>query len=81
MEQNHIAAHKFSSHHRALLERDSRCGCFYCVRIFSPSEIVDWLEEEGTAQCPYCGIDSVIGESCGYPITEEFLRSMHDYWF
>ena len=24
--------------------------------------------------CPYCGIDSVIGESSGYPITREFME-------
>lgn len=30
---------------------------------------------------PYCGIDSVIGEHSGYPITREFLEQMRQYWF
>ena len=35
----------------------------------------------GTAVCPYCGIDAVIGESSGYPITAEFLKRMRKRWF
>lgn len=65
-----------------------RCaGGFYCIKIFKPSEIVSFIEadndcdREGTAICPYCGIDSVIGKSSGYPITEEFLAAMNEYWF
>jgi hypothetical protein len=78
-------AHKFSSNHRAELEKDRICGCFDCLRIFSPSEIEEWVPEtvDGecvTAICPYCGDDSIIGESSGYPITKDFLNKMHDVW-
>jgi hypothetical protein len=80
-----IVAHAFSSNHRLELEKDKLCGCFDCLRIFSPSEIEEWVPEtmDGecvTAVCPYCGDDSIIGESSGYPITKEFLRRMHDKW-
>ena len=44
-------------------------------------EIIDWYDDEGTAVCPYCYIDSVIGKSSGYEITEEFLMAMEDYFF
>jgi hypothetical protein len=65
---------------------------FYCLAIFDPSEISDWLDEalnrdgeiksyELTACCPRCGIDSVIGSASGYPITREFLQTMKSYWF
>ncbi len=44
--------------------------------------VKDWeYSEEQTALCPFCEIDSVIGESCGYPITREFLSGMNEYWF
>lgn len=77
-----IAAHSFSIDNEPMLRRDKRCGCFYCLRIFDPSEIVEWVEdEEKTALCPYCGIDSVIGESAGYPLTRAFLEKMSHYWF
>ncbi len=77
-----IDAHKYSSDHKQNLLNDDSCGCFSCLRIFSPSEILEWIEDEsGTAICPYCGIDSIIGESSGYQITEEFLGKMNKYWF
>lgn len=80
-------AHQFSSNHKPELEKDKRCGCFYCLSVFEPKEIEEWIisnndcDRRGTAVCPYCGIDSVIGESSGYPITEKFLKEMHHIWF
>lgn len=80
-------AHWYSNNHKAQLQNDKKCGCFYCLTIFDPKEIEEWLEDDnpcdkyGTAVCPYCNIDSVIGESSGFPITPEFLKAMKDYWF
>lgn len=31
--------------------------------------------------CPHCQIDSVIGDASGLPITNEFLKQMHEKWF
>lgn len=73
-QEDYIQAHKYSDHHREKLEKDKQCGCFYCLSIFSPKEIDEWIDAEKTALCPYCSIDSVIGESSGYPITKEFLK-------
>lgn len=82
MEESIIAAHDFCINNRDGLMGDLVCGCFYCLTIFSPGEIVEWIQDEKeTAVCPYCGIDSVIGESAGYPITKEFLEEMQKYWF
>lgn len=77
-----IKAHKYSSNHRNQVLTDKKCGCFYCLEIFSPKEIVDWVEDSGgTGIYPYCGTDSIIRESSGYPITKEFLIEMKNYWF
>ena len=78
-----VEAHRFSSNNKEMLEKDNKCGCFNCLNIFHPSEIKEWLDCDigHTALCPYCGIDSVIGESSGYPITKEFLKKMQDKWF
>ncbi|WP_223702140.1 cytoplasmic protein [Sutcliffiella deserti] len=81
MKKDFDQAHRFSSLHRKELEKDKVCGCFYCLKIFSPSEIHEWCDDGRTALCPYCGIDSVIGESSGYSVTEEFLEGMHKVWF
>lgn len=77
-----LHAHEFCENNREMLKNDSICGCFYCLKIFSPKEIKEWISDTtGTALCPYCGIDSIISESAGYPITVEFLKEMNDYWF
>ena len=79
---DHILAHQFSVNNRKQLGQSSVCGCFYCRKIFNPNEITEWIpEKSGTALCPYCGIDSVIGESSGFPIAEQFLNKMNQYWF
>jgi len=51
------------------------------MAIFKPGEIDVWIDEDQTALCPKCGIDSVIGSASGFPITKEFMQKMHDYWF
>lgn len=78
---DYIEAHKHCGNHRDKLKNDKICGCFYCLSIFSPEEIHQWIDNQQTALCPYCSIDSVIGESSGYPITKEFLEKMRKHWF
>ena len=77
-----IMAHQYSSNHKELLLKDWKCGCFYCLEIFDPIEIKEWLpDEKGTAACPYCGVDSIIGAYSNDPITVEFLSEMKKFWF
>jgi hypothetical protein len=79
--EDHISAHEWSSYHRETLKESNVCGCFYCLGFFLPSEIQIWTDDDETALCPKCGIDSVIGSVSGYPIEREFIKKMHDYWF
>jgi len=76
-----IAAHGYCSNNRKMLEKDDICGCFYCLEVYSPEKITEFADGGKTALCPYCGVDAVIGESAGYPITKEFLKEMKDHWF
>jgi len=75
------AAHKFSSVHRAQVEASPLCGCFYCLQTYPPTEISEWVDDEQTALCPKCGIDSVIGSNSAVPLDHEFLSQMHKLWF
>ncbi len=88
-----VEAHKHCSNHRKEISISKLCGCFYCLNIFKPSEICDWIKEKSnneidiedvgeTALCPKCGIDSVMGSKSGFPINDKkFLKEMHKYWF
>ena len=77
----YIAAHSYCTRNRETLKRSKKCGCFYCLNIFSASEIDQWIDEDQTALCPHCHIDSVIGDASGYSVTKEFLKTMNEYWF
>jgi hypothetical protein len=86
--ENIREAHKHSSNHRAEILQSTLCGCFYCGQIFPPTQIAEWVDQpEGedepgtTALCPFCSIDSVIGDRSGFTPTAEFLQEMRSYWF
>ncbi|MDO4470893.1 MAG: cytoplasmic protein [Bacillota bacterium] len=74
------AAHEASWDNLERLKTAKKCGCFYCCKIFDAKEIKDYGSDT-TALCPYCGIDSVLGDNEGFPITQEFLRTMNNEWF
>jgi hypothetical protein len=75
-------AHAHSLSNRTGIERSDRCGCFYCLAVFSPSEIDEWVEDarSDTALCPRCGIDSVLGDAA-VPLSGRLLREMRRMWF
>jgi len=68
------------NHKKADIERSNNCGCFYCMRIFSHNNIIQYTSCQFPI-CPYCGIDSVVGDCIGLSITVEFLMALNKYWF
>lgn len=78
-------AHAHSDHHRQEILTSQVCGCFYCLAMFPPTEITEWIDvSEGvgqTALCPKCSIDSVIGSKSGCSIDLKFLSQMQKHWF
>ena len=74
-------AHDHCTNNKEELINSEFCGCFHCLEIFSGGKIKEWTDEGTTALCPFCGIDAVIGDKSGYPITKEFLQEMRKAWF
>src|SRR5215470_5782451 len=74
-------AHGHSIRHFGELRRSGLCGCFGCLDVFEFKHVREWTDGGLTALCPSCGIDSVIGDASGFPITEEFLAAMEARWF
>jgi hypothetical protein len=72
--------HRHTRANRMELEASEVCGCIACERIYFPSEIVRWVDEE-TALCPHCGVDAVVGSASGIPIMPGVLRRAHERWF
>ena len=74
-------AHAHAHKHRAEIEASTLCGCFFCRCTFAPGVIFEWCDGDQTALCPRCGVDAVLGDKSGFPISEEFLLAMFQYWF
>lgn len=77
------SAHKHSFNNFDEVKASETCGCFYCLKIYSPDKIEEGTEDvhetdsEKTVFCPYCGTDTVLGSASGYPIGKIFLLDMH----
>jgi len=79
-------AHKHSIFNKIEIIQSDLCGCFYCLKIFKSNEIREWTDEDNpkrkTAHCPYCEIDSVIGDKSEFPILDNnFLLEMNSIYF
>ena len=76
-------AYLHATDNRAELNASAVAGCFYCLETYAPSRIDRWLVEgAGTACCPDCSIDSVLGDASGLPVSDpEFLMAMNRAWF
>lgn len=71
-----IKKHKCAIENKQELEKADKCGCFYCNKIYTPKEIVNWTDNQQTAVCPYCGVDSVIANP-----NENDLQMLNKYYF
>ena len=78
-------AHDHCRDNRSEVLASGGCGCFYCLGRFKPSDVTEWVnesaDEQQTAVCPLCGIDSVLGDASGIELSEEFLKEMNAFWF
>jgi hypothetical protein len=77
----YVAARPHCRKNIAELNRSEKCGCFYCLRMFPPSEIENWCDGGETALCPHCGVDSIIASASGFELTPQLLEMMHRHAF
>lgn len=54
--------HMHSSKNRSEIENSRFCRCLCCLVEFSKKSIKEWTDNDQTAICPKCGVDSVIGD-------------------
>ena len=80
-EKDLINAHACSMYNRKQLSKVDKCGCFYCLQVFNPNKILEWVDDGQTALCPFCGVDSIIYDNKTYPLSKDFLEEMYKYWF
>ncbi len=76
-----IKAHSQGNEIEIVQSKD--CGCFFCRHTFSARDVQEWIDDENgvTALCPECGMDAVVGDASGYPITKELMKEMNLAFF
>jgi hypothetical protein len=60
MNSNSLIQSELSFRNRSALSKSNICSCFYCLSKISPNEIKEWIDDDETALCPKCGIDSLV---------------------
>ena len=77
-------AYEHARDNRGEILASETCGCFSCGSIFAPSIVSHWVGfdvgEAQTAVCPICGDNCVIGSRSGFPLTDDFLDQVNEYW-
>lgn len=66
---------------RQIIQQSVNAGCFKCLKIFPVSEIKQYTDNDQTVICPYCDVDSVVGDMCGFKLSESILKTAHDFWY
>ena len=68
--------HKLSSNHRELIKVANKATCFYCFNSIKYEDIADWIDNDNTAVCPCCGVDSVVPN-----ITSNLIKHINKEYF
>lgn len=79
--QQLYSAIEYATSNVEALRESEQAACYYCMKIYSALEVVEFIPEENTAICPKCGIDSVLPGTCGIEFSEENLNIINDYYF
>lgn len=74
-------AHEHSIYNREALSKSKEAACYYCRTIFPAHEVSEFTDDDETALCPHCGVDSVLPDTAGYPLNYMTIRALHQYWF
>lgn len=73
--------HAYSSHNRDLIMSANKCYCFHCLKVVESRMVNEYIDDNQTALCPYCHVDTLIPDSIDQLIDDEAIEKMHKYWF
>lgn len=67
----------FRYSHQYYLSENDKCVCYYCKVKFKADKV---LNVEGVLHCPVCKFNTILTESSGCSLEDEFVDAMHEYW-
>lgn len=53
-------APKLSRNNRDAIIAADQVGCYFCIRVFTPSQITDYDDDGKTGLCPCCDTDTLL---------------------
>jgi NAD-dependent SIR2 family protein deacetylase len=80
-QENIKNAIKYATSNEQDLRNSDQAGCYYCKKIYLASDVTEFIEDERTALCPKCGIDSVLPSNSSIKLTPKNLAELNKYWF
>jgi NAD-dependent SIR2 family protein deacetylase len=78
MTDNDLIRHapKYSMRNKEVVQQSQQCGCYHCLKTFTPDQIQEWTDGGLTALCPHCNVDAVVPENM-IPL----LETIQKVWF
>ena len=75
--------HSHTIRNRNEINQSECCHCISCTKSYPSPIVMDFIKDgDGeTALCPYCGVDSVIGDACSLLLNPEILKALNKRWF
>lgn len=78
-------AHERSRLSRAAIERGATykriAGCFCCQKLFSASDVLEFLRDPERAICPLCHVDAVLLDDPSFPVNSRMLAACRRHHF
>ena len=59
-------------------EENQICGCFHCGKILQAGQL---KHDNRQVFCPYCEASDIVFQSVEYPLTEDLLKKMKQFWY
>lgn len=72
---------KLATRNRERLQNSEKAACYYCLETFAADSIEEWTDDDETALCPKCGIDSVVADDGKALPSLEQLREWNEESF
>lgn len=77
------ALHERAHDNEIEILQSKTCSCFFCRQTYDARKVNDWITGESgmSAICPECGMDAVIGDKGGEPLSKETLKELNLAYF
>lgn len=81
MDEKHVkTAPMYAFKNREAVERSQVCGCYNCLETVQVNEIEFWTDDDETALCPRCTLDTLIADHFEVPLDKESLQVLRNHW-